>query len=62
MSHEDWSVDVGRVSVREAVKPGEGSSVKVQVFHGAPESRTEQQAHVREKLSANVDLNQERTF
>lgn len=41
MSHEDWSVDVGRVSVREAVKPGEGSSVKVQVFHGAPESRTQ---------------------
>lgn len=62
MSHEDWSVDVGRVSVREAEARRGQSCEGAGVPRGSRKQNTEQQAHVREKPSANVDLNQGRTF
>lgn len=36
--YEDWSIDVGRAL---GVKPLEDSDVNMQVFHGAPKSRTQ---------------------
>lgn len=60
MFHADWPVDVDRASVRETI--GGQCCEHAGVPRGRRKQDSEQQANVRKKLSANVELNQERAF